>query len=105
MRAIIVPLARRIGATILGGWSANLTLPDYGRVARHPGVSGIDSHKPTFRYGIVEKQLASVGVPPCEDGSRRSSASISHDVTTGNLPHQACELPMDAFDRRIAFSL
>ena len=23
-------------ATILDGWSANLTLPDYGRVARHP---------------------------------------------------------------------
>src|ERR1700751_1309615 len=72
---------------------------------RHPGVSANDSHKPTFRYGIVEKQLASVGVPPCEDGSRRSSASISRDLTTGNLPNQACELPMDAFVRRIAFSL
>jgi hypothetical protein len=65
----------------------------------------ITSPMPTFRYGIVEKQLASVGVPPCEDGFRRSSASISRDLTAGNLPNQACELPMDAFVRRIAFSL
>jgi hypothetical protein len=30
------------------GWSANLTLPDYGRVARHSEVTGT-SHRPTMR--------------------------------------------------------
>jgi hypothetical protein len=34
-----------------------LTLPDYGRVARYPGVSEIDSQKPISRYksGLAER--------------------------------------------------
>jgi hypothetical protein len=32
------------------GLSATLTLPDYGRVARHPGAIAITSYKPTDRY-------------------------------------------------------
>ncbi len=33
---------------VLGEWSATLTLPDYGRLARHPGVNnGLASHPPT----------------------------------------------------------
>jgi hypothetical protein len=34
----------------VGGSSANLTLPDYGRVARHPGAIAITSHKPACHF-------------------------------------------------------